>query len=162
MTQQILCAIRVVKEPNRLQAHSEDSDQTGRIPRLIWVLAGRKSLAFVLMFSGSNTIFDIHVFLNIYIWHSLVCKATITSATFRLSYEFGKPNEHVHRQKPLRHDFRGTLVIVGFMVGNFDLRRRVSGASNAGCDHKTDDLPPQVTIYNTVIPTLMHIFTSHI
>ena len=36
-----LCAHWVAKNPNILQADSEDSDQTGRMPRLIWVFAGR-------------------------------------------------------------------------------------------------------------------------
>ena len=35
-------------------AHSEDSDQTGRIPRLIWVFAGRKCNLLVLSWGGSN------------------------------------------------------------------------------------------------------------
>ena len=36
-----LCARGVAKDPMFLHADSEDSDQTGRIPRLIWVFAGR-------------------------------------------------------------------------------------------------------------------------
>ena len=36
-----LCAQWVVKDPSFLHADSEDSDQTGRMPRLIWVFAGR-------------------------------------------------------------------------------------------------------------------------
>ena len=36
-----LCAQRVAKDPRFLHADSEDSDQTGRMPRLIWVFAGR-------------------------------------------------------------------------------------------------------------------------
>ena len=35
-----LCAQWVAKDPSFLRADSEDSDQTGRIPRLIWVFAG--------------------------------------------------------------------------------------------------------------------------
>ena len=35
------CAQWVAKDPSFLQADSEDSDQTGRMPRLIWVFAGR-------------------------------------------------------------------------------------------------------------------------
>ena len=35
-------------------AHSEDSDQTGRIPRLIWVFAGRTTTLLVLSCRGSN------------------------------------------------------------------------------------------------------------
>ena len=34
-------------------AHSEDSDQTGRMPRLIWVFAGRKAILLVLSWGGS-------------------------------------------------------------------------------------------------------------
>ena len=36
-----LCAQWVAKNPSFLHADSEDSDQTGRMPRLIWVFAGR-------------------------------------------------------------------------------------------------------------------------
>ena len=35
-------------------AHSEDSDQTGRMPRLIWVFAGRTVTLLVLSCRGSN------------------------------------------------------------------------------------------------------------
>ena len=34
--------------------HSEDSDQTGRMPRLIWVFAGRTVILLVLSWGGSN------------------------------------------------------------------------------------------------------------
>ena len=33
--------------------HSEDSDQTGRMPRLIWVFAGRTAILLVLSWGGS-------------------------------------------------------------------------------------------------------------
>ena len=36
-----LCAQWIAKDPSFLHADSEDSYQTGRIPRLIWVFAGR-------------------------------------------------------------------------------------------------------------------------
>ena len=36
-----LCAQWVAKDPSFLRADSEDSDQTERMPRLIWVFAGR-------------------------------------------------------------------------------------------------------------------------
>ena len=36
-----LCAQLVAKDPSFLDADSGDSDQTGRMPRLIWVFAGR-------------------------------------------------------------------------------------------------------------------------
>ena len=36
-----LCTQWVAKDPGFLHADSKDSDQTGRMPRLIWVFAGR-------------------------------------------------------------------------------------------------------------------------
>ena len=36
-----LCALRIAKDLKLLHADSKDSDQTGRMPRLIWVNAGR-------------------------------------------------------------------------------------------------------------------------
>ena len=39
--QSSLCAQWVAKDPGFLNADSEDSDQTGRMPRLIWVFSGR-------------------------------------------------------------------------------------------------------------------------
>ena len=50
----------------------------------------------------------------------------------------------------------GGAFIVGYMVGNFVLRRRVRGAVNVISDHITDDIPPQMNILNMVIPILMH------
>ena len=40
-SESLLCVQWVAKDPRFLHADSEDSDQTGRMPRLIWVLAGR-------------------------------------------------------------------------------------------------------------------------
>ena len=38
-------------------AHSDDSDQTGRMPRLIWVFDGRTLILFVLLCRGSNNVY---------------------------------------------------------------------------------------------------------
>ena len=49
-------------------AHSEDSDQTGRMPRLIWVFAGRTVILLVLLQGGSYSLWlfrPIRVFLLI-------------------------------------------------------------------------------------------------
>ena len=40
--------------------HSEDSDQTGRLPRLIWVLAGHTVILLVLSWGGSYLLFEWH------------------------------------------------------------------------------------------------------
>ena len=49
-----LCAQRVAKEPSFLHVDSKDSDQTGRMPKLIWVFAGRAVILLVLSWGGSN------------------------------------------------------------------------------------------------------------
>ena len=48
-----LCAQRVAKDPRFLHADSEDSDRTGRMPRLIWVFAGHTLILLVLSCHGS-------------------------------------------------------------------------------------------------------------
>ena len=47
-SESLLCASLVAKDPSFLHADSEDSDQTGRMPRLIWVFAGRTLILLVL------------------------------------------------------------------------------------------------------------------
>ena len=49
-----LCAQWIAKDQSFLHADSEDSDQTGRMPRLIWVFAGRTVILLVLSWGGSN------------------------------------------------------------------------------------------------------------
>ena len=48
-----LCAQWAAKDPRFLHADSEDSDQTGRMSRLIWVFAGRTATLLVLSWGGS-------------------------------------------------------------------------------------------------------------
>ena len=48
-----LCAQWVAKDQSFLHADNEDSDQTGRMPRLIWVFAGRTTTLLVLSCRGS-------------------------------------------------------------------------------------------------------------
>ena len=48
-----LCVQWRAKDPRFLYADSEDSDQTGRMPRLIWVFAGRTLTSLVLSCRGS-------------------------------------------------------------------------------------------------------------
>ena len=44
----LLCAQWVAKDPSFLHMDSEDSDQTGQMPRLIWVFTGRTATLLVL------------------------------------------------------------------------------------------------------------------
>ena len=50
-----LCALWVAKDPRFLHAERGDSDQTGRMPRLIWVFARRTLILLVLSCRGSST-----------------------------------------------------------------------------------------------------------
>ena len=60
-----LCAQWVAKDPRFLHADSEDSDQTGRMPRLSWVFAGCTVILLVLSWGGSCKISKDLVFLNL-------------------------------------------------------------------------------------------------
>ena len=51
-------------------AHSEDSDQTGRMPRLIWVFAGRTLILLVLSCRGSYSSYRL-LFVYFSTWHYL-------------------------------------------------------------------------------------------
>ena len=48
-----LCAQWIARDPSFLHADSEDSDQTGRMPRLFWVFARRTATFLVLSCRGS-------------------------------------------------------------------------------------------------------------
>ena len=48
-----LCDQCVAKGPSFLHVDSEDSDQTGRMPRLIWVFVGAHTILLVLSWGGS-------------------------------------------------------------------------------------------------------------
>ena len=52
-SESLLCAQWVVKDPNFLHVDSEVSDQTRRMPRLIWGFAGRILILLVLSWDGS-------------------------------------------------------------------------------------------------------------
>ena len=52
--QSLLCLHEESLGPYTHWAHSKDSDQTGRMPRLIWVFAGHTHILLVLLCRGSN------------------------------------------------------------------------------------------------------------
>ena len=54
-----LCAQWLAKDPIFLHADSEDSDQTGRMSRLIWVFAGCTVTLLVLSWGGSYILYYI-------------------------------------------------------------------------------------------------------
>ena len=59
--QSSLCAEWVAKDPSFLHADSEVSDQTGRMPRLIWVFAGRTLTLLVLSRGGSINVLQVRL-----------------------------------------------------------------------------------------------------
>ena len=62
------CAELVAKDRSFLHADSEDPDQTGRMPRLIWVFAGRTAILLVLSCRGSYFHYTVHSY-------KILCKA---------------------------------------------------------------------------------------
>ena len=82
-----LCVQRVAKDPSFLHADSKDSDQTGRMPRLIWVFSGRTVTLLVLSCRGSYCKNSYNAFfLDKKCWHSLpVCLwgCFVSSCTFQ-------------------------------------------------------------------------------
>ena len=59
-----LCAQWVAKDPSFLHADSEDSDKTGRMPRLIWVFVGR-TCYFVGFVTRRLIYFDTFLMINL-------------------------------------------------------------------------------------------------
>ena len=74
--QSSLCTRWVAKDPSFLHVDSEDSDQTGQMPGLIWVFAGRTVILLVLSWSGSIinvnsriwSVSSLFVKVNSYLW----------------------------------------------------------------------------------------------
>ena len=56
----------VAKDPSFLHADSKDSDQTGRMPRLIWIFAGRTLTLLVLSWGGSFIHLKVGIIVNIF------------------------------------------------------------------------------------------------
>ena len=87
-----LCAYWVAKDPSFLHADSENSDQTGRMLRLIWVFAGRTLILRVLSRSGS--IFTILQLLSLPRVNTLLVNGSCTCEQ-DLQLTFASP--HVNR-----------------------------------------------------------------
>ena len=65
-----LCAWRKLGSLATHQAHSEDSDQTGRMPRLIWVFAGRTTTLLVLSCRGLSALrYNAYMYL---VWRAIL------------------------------------------------------------------------------------------
>ena len=54
LSETLLCVQWVAKDPSFLHADSKDSDQTGRMPRLICVFAGRTAMLLIFSWDSSN------------------------------------------------------------------------------------------------------------
>ena len=79
-----LCALWVAKDPSFLHADSEDSDQTGRMPRMIWIFAGRTLILLVLSCRGS---FCVNVNVILFFMWSDVCKYLIINVPKLMSWQ---------------------------------------------------------------------------
>ena len=83
-SQSSLCARWIAKERRFLRADSEDSDQTGQMPRLIWVFTGHTD-----DFVG----FVIWHLISFYSWN-LYCKEIDENSTTRRWYDTGIQVKH--------------------------------------------------------------------
>ena len=54
-SESLLCTQWVAKDPSFLHADSEESDQTGQMPRLIWVFAGR-TLSLLVLYVAAHMV----------------------------------------------------------------------------------------------------------
>ena len=99
--QSLLCTQWVAKDPSFLHADSEDSDQTGQMPRPIGVFAGRTFTLLVLSCRSSN---DVMMFHNVLKWRSQSWWFGLISVlrpfnTFKvILYAVSYPNHTVPRQ----------------------------------------------------------------
>ena len=87
-----LCAHWVAKDPSFLHADSEDSDQTGRMPRLIWVFAGRTVILLVLSWGGSYIIWHKQVFS----WRGSYISRVYSGSLLLRGACYGNPTKVVH------------------------------------------------------------------
>ena len=93
-----LCAQWVAKDPPFLQTDSKVSDQTGRMPRLIWVFDGRTLIWLVLSCRGSFFLFVLvsGVGCRLWLWHFLDfavnfllgCRVMFPSLTLEMKFYF--------------------------------------------------------------------------
>ena len=79
-------------------AHSENSDQTGRMPRLIWVFAGRTLTLLVLSWGGWNSI----ILLDITFWDAInnikTHQMNIVGKSYRI-HTFSMSDANLNRDK---------------------------------------------------------------
>ena len=81
-SESLLCAQWVARGPSFFQADSEDSDQTGHKPRLIWVFAGRPVIVgFVMRWLKSEQTVQtyLHLWDTSHIRETSLCKKLTTS-----------------------------------------------------------------------------------
>ena len=91
-----MCAQWVAKDWSFLHADSEDSDQTGWMPRLIWVFTGRTATLLVLSWGGSYVFLIFCYFLIL----SHRCHENLGLCYILPSKEITKNNNKVYPNDP--------------------------------------------------------------
>ena len=86
-SESLLCAWRNLLSLATHWVHSEDSDQTGQMPRLIWVFAGCTAISLVLSSRGSN-VFFLCVF-KYMLLELIKCKKSTCLVIFWMVYHVG-------------------------------------------------------------------------
>ena len=90
-----LCAQRVAEDLSFLHADSEDPDQTGRIPRLIWVFAGRTVTLLVLSWRSLSA--EFYPMIDVNVWK-------------QMSRDMTKPTKWLCAQRRLRSAWAPSLM----------------------------------------------------
>ena len=109
-SESLLCIHWVAKDRSWLNAEREDSDQTGRMPRLIWVFAWRTSriigfvvsllIRYILFLCASMVKFELDICFN---WKLLLIRVvgkvlsdTCAQRRFRSACAFAQSDQNLH------------------------------------------------------------------
>ena len=103
-----LCAEWVAKDPSFLYVDCKDSDQTGQMPRLIWVFAGHTVILLVLLWGGSNEFPSTCSTLRY-----SICESFVTNPTYLVWVNRIHSKEWV--QKPNETDTESCMVLSTFL-----------------------------------------------
>ena len=106
-------------------AHSKDADQTGRMPRLIWVFAGRTVILLVLSCCGSYDDFSVPCLLNMMLNILNLCEVWNYYYFYIVSFFSGYMYKAIRRT--LRLQFKRLVFNIHFLfILNRDLQRNLS------------------------------------
>ena len=129
-----LCAQWVAKDPSFLHADSEDSDQTGRMSRLIWVFAGRTLILLVLSCHGSNG-----SVISRCMQISEHCKHISFSSSYKYTHTYMHIRRHMRKIRSHTHTYMHTVTTS--LITHIYVQRQTHA-----CRHTQTNIKPATTI----------------